>query len=112
MRVGRVNESSEMTTGCDTWPLHEVPLRQCTNVKTTQTYFRVDGSIFGMAVDAGKAERSTGRYGGQMGRDVGAPVGREHGGVAMAVTGALAGRVALTGCWGLLAAVSLATVSW
>ena len=27
------------------------------NVKTTQTYFRVDGSIFGVAVDAGKAER-------------------------------------------------------
>ena len=42
---------------------------------------------------------------------IGAPVGREHGGLAMAVTGALTGRVALTGCWGLLAAVSLATVS-
>ena len=82
--------------------------------------------MFGVAVDAGEAERSTGRYGGWMawrvgapvGRRehgpvaIGAPVGREHGDVVMAVTGALTGRVALTGCWGPLAAVSLATVSW
>ena len=78
----------------------------------TKTYFRVDGSMSGVAVDAGEAERSTGRYGGQMAWRVGGPVGREHGGVAMAVTGALTGRVALTGCWVPLAAVSLATVSW
>ena len=44
-----------------------------------------------------------------MARGVGTPTGRER---VMAVTGALTGRVALTGCWGLLAAVSLATVSW
>ena len=106
MRVGRVNELSEMSTTCDMWP------DQSSLVTTTQTYFRVDGSMFGVAVDAGEAERSTGRYGRQMTRGVGIPTGTEQGGVAMAVTGALAGRVALTGCWGLLAAVSLATVSW
>lgn len=112
MRVGRVDDSYEMSTRCDMWPLYTVSSRQFTCGKTTQTYFRVDDSMLGVAVDAGQAEHSTGRYGGEMMQGVGTPVGRELGGVAMAVTGALTGRVALMGCLGLLAAVSLATVSW
>ena len=66
MTVGRVNESSEMSTKCDTWPfLSGSPKTTLPfSVKTTQTYFRVDGSMFVVAVDAGEAERSTGRTGG------------------------------------------------
>ena len=100
-----MNESTEMSTMSDMWPVCTVVLRFVLLfiVTTTKTYFRVD---------AGEAERPTGMGGEGMASGVGTPTGRERGDVAMAVTGALAGRVALTGCWGLLAAVSLATVSW
>ena len=79
----------------------------------TQTYFRADGSTLGPAVDAREAERSTGMKGGiDHGTRAGTPTGRVYGVGVVAGTGALTGRVALTGGWGLLAAVSLAAVSW
>ena len=64
----------------------------------TQKYFRVDGSVFGLAVGARGVQRWTARNGGRstmIGQ--GTPLGMVDGGVVVAVTGALAGRVALTG---------------
>lgn len=120
-----MNREGGISTLCEMWPRQSPPQRSL-KMFMTQIYFRVDGSTFGPAVDAGEAERSTGmrggkgdgtRVGNRMGMvgGVGTSMGMVDGvGTSMgmvAVTGALTGRVALTGGWGLLAAVSLAAVS-